>query len=84
MLCLDIIYPVLFVFLFVSLLYSQVNSYGHFGMVSSPNHIFSCAALTKQLTSTLQGYFWDVPKLFYEKIMSDKLILISFLAGPHP
>ena len=29
-----------------------------------------------------QGYFWDVPELFYEKTMSDKVILISFLAGP--
>ena len=31
---------------------SQVNSYGHGGTVISPNHTFSWASLTKQLTST--------------------------------
>ena len=31
-----------------------------------------------------QGYFWDGPELFYEKTMSDRVILIAFLAGPHP
>ena len=31
---------------------SQVNIYGHCGMVSSPNHTFSWASLNKQLTST--------------------------------
>ena len=31
---------------------SQVNSYGHGGTVSSPNHTFSWASLNKQLTST--------------------------------
>ena len=29
-----------------------VNSYGHVGMVSSPNHTFSLTCLTKRLTST--------------------------------
>ena len=36
---------------------SQVNSYGHCGMVSSPNHTFSWASLNKQLTSTSCTYF---------------------------
>ena len=36
---------------------SQVNSYGHCGTVSSPNHTFSLASLNKQLTSTLCTYF---------------------------
>ena len=31
---------------------SQVNSYGHGGVVSSPYHIFTWASLNKQLTST--------------------------------
>ena len=31
---------------------SQVNSYGHGGTVSSPNHTFSWASFNKQLTST--------------------------------
>ena len=31
---------------------SQVNSYGHGGTVSSPNHTFSWASLKKQLSST--------------------------------
>ena len=30
---------------------SQVNSYGHCGTVSSPNHTFSWASLNKRLTS---------------------------------
>ena len=30
---------------------SQVNSYGHGGAVSSPNHTFSWASLSKQLTT---------------------------------
>ena len=34
-----------------------VNSYGHVGTVSSPNHTFSWASLTKQLTSTSCTYF---------------------------
>ena len=33
--------------------------------------------------SKLQGYFWDWPKLFNEKTMSDKVILISFLGPIH-
>ena len=32
----------------------------------------------------MQGYFPDGPKLFYEKTMSDRIIQISFLAGPYP
>ena len=32
---------------------SQVNSYGHGGTVSSPNHTFSWASLNKHLTSNL-------------------------------
>ena len=36
---------------------SQINSYGHGGTVSSPNHTFSWASLNKQLTSTLCTYF---------------------------
>ena len=36
---------------------SQVNSYGHGGTVSSPNHTFSWASLNKWLTSTLCTYF---------------------------
>ena len=36
---------------------SQVNSYGHGGKVSSPNHTFSWASLNKQLTSSSCTYF---------------------------
>ena len=36
---------------------SQVNSYGHCGTVSSPNHTFSWAGLNKWLTSNLCTYF---------------------------
>ena len=36
---------------------SQVNSYGHCGTVSSPNHTFSWAGLNQQLTSNLCTYF---------------------------
>ena len=36
---------------------SQVNSYGHGGTVSSPNHTFSWASLNKQLASTSCIYF---------------------------
>ena len=36
---------------------SQINSYGHCGMVSSPNHTFSWAGLNKHLTSNLCTYF---------------------------
>ena len=36
---------------------SQVNSYGHGGMVSSPYHTFSWASFNKQLTSTSCTYF---------------------------
>ena len=33
--------------------------------------------------TVLQGYFWGGPEPFYEKTMSDRVILIPFLAGPH-
>ena len=36
---------------------SQVNSYGHGGTVSSPNHTFSWASFNKHLTSTSCTYF---------------------------
>ena len=36
---------------------SHVNSYGHCGMVSSLNHTFSRAGLSKRLTSNLCTYF---------------------------
>ena len=36
---------------------SQVNSYGHGGTVSSPNHTFSWASLNKRLTSALCTFF---------------------------
>ena len=42
--------------LFVLLLNVPVNIYGHVGIVSSPNHTFSWAGLTQQLTSTLCAY----------------------------
>ena len=38
--------------LFGLILYISVNSYGHVEMVSSDNHTFSWASLTKRLTST--------------------------------
>ena len=37
----------------VLMFYIPVNSYGHVEMVSSPNHTFSWASLTKRLTSRL-------------------------------
>ena len=49
---------------------SQVNSYGHCGTVSSPNHTFSWAGLNKQLTSNLCTYF----RLFW---MQNKINLLS-------
>ena len=45
---------------------SKINSYGHGGTVSSPNHTFSWASLNKQLTSTSCTYFacnWQQPFL---------------------
>ena len=36
---------------------SHVNSYGHCGTVSSLNHTFSWAGLSKRLTSNLYTYF---------------------------
>ena len=45
---------------------SQVNSYGHCGTVSSPNHTFSWAGLNKRLTSNRAHTFacnWQQPFL---------------------
>ena len=39
------------------LLYIPVNSYGHVGTVSSPNHTFSWASLNKRLTSASCTHF---------------------------
>ena len=47
---------ILFVCLFCCFT-SQVNSYGHGGTVSSPNHTFSWAGLNKRLTSNSCTYF---------------------------
>ena len=50
--------------LFVCCFTSQVNSYGHCGTVSSPNHTFSWASLNKQLTSNHAHTFacnWQQP-----------------------
>ena len=47
---------ILFVCLFCCFT-SQVNSYGHCGTVSSPNHTFSWAGLNKRLTSNSCTYF---------------------------
>ena len=44
-------------FWFGLVLYVPVNSYGHVGMVSSQNHTFTWASLTKQLISTSCTYF---------------------------
>ena len=48
-----------FLFLFVCFccFTSHVNSYGHCGTVSSLNHTFSWAGLSKRLTSNLCTYF---------------------------
>ena len=43
--------------LFVCCFTSHVNSYGHCGTVSSPNHMFSWAGLNKRLTSNSCTYF---------------------------
>ena len=43
--------------IFVLMLNVPVNSYDHVETVSSPNHTFSWASLTKRLTSTLCIYF---------------------------
>ena len=57
------------------MLYIPVNSYGHVGMVSSPNQTFSWASLTNQLTSTLfrlqrttSDYMYEVLLCFDIKI----------------
>ena len=50
---------------------SQVNSYGHGGVVSSPYHTFSWASLNKQLTSTsssLLAYLFEYHMMSYEKL----------------
>ena len=41
---------------------SHVNSYGHCGTVSSLNHTFSWAGLSKRLTSNLCTYFRAGPR----------------------
>ena len=47
-----------FVFVFCFCCFtSQVNSYGHCGTVSSPNHPFSWAGLNKRITSNSCTYF---------------------------
>ena len=43
--------------MFVVLIYVPVNRYGHFGIVSSPNHTFSRVSLNERLKSTLCTYF---------------------------
>ena len=45
-----------YVFCFDLMLYLPVNSYGHVRTVSSPNHTFTWASLTKWLTGTLCTY----------------------------
>ena len=52
-----IMYVMLFFVCLFCCFTSQVNSYGHCGTVSSPNHTFSWASLNKQLTSTSCTYF---------------------------
>ena len=46
-----------FLFVLFCCFTSQVNSYGHCGTVSSPNHTFSWAGLNKRLTSNSCTYF---------------------------
>ena len=36
-----------------------------------------------KMTTHMQGYFWDGPEPVYEKTMSNRVILTSFLVGPH-
>ena len=50
------VYMAFFVFCFCCFT-SHVNSYGHCGTVSSLNHTFSWAGLSKRLTSNLCTYF---------------------------
>ena len=52
----DMRFPTMFVCLFCCFT-SQVNSYGHCGTVSSPNHTFSWAGLNKRITSNSCTYF---------------------------
>ena len=33
-------------------------------------------------STVIYRYFWDGPEPFYEKTMTDRIILIPFLAGP--
>ena len=47
----------LFLFVCFCCFTSHVNSYGHCGTVSSLNHTFSWAGLSKRLTSNLCTYF---------------------------
>ena len=53
----DYDYDDLFVCLFFCCFTSHVNSYGHCGTVSSLNHTFPLAGLSKRLTSNLCTYF---------------------------
>ena len=61
-----------FVCLFCLMLYVPVNSYGHAGTVSSPNHTFYWANLTKPLTSTSCIYFC---------LLTDNIILLQSAEG---
>ena len=51
------LFPVMYVFFCFCCFMSHVNSYGHCGTVSSLNHTFSWAGLSKRLTSNLCTYF---------------------------
>ena len=51
----DTVDQLYYVFCFV--LNVPVNSFGHVGMVSSPNHTLSWTNLTKRLTGTSITYF---------------------------
>ena len=66
--------------LFVLLLHIQVNSYGHGGTVSSPDHTFSWASLNKQLTSTSCTYFRKLSRYFRHKTLV--IIIIVVMAQP--
>ena len=68
-----------FVCLFGLMLNVPVNSYGHIGMFSSPNHIFSWASLTKGLLPVNQ-YFTHILSL----VADNKPSLISGREGKQP
>ena len=48
---------------------SQVNSYGHGGTVSSPNHTFSWASLNKQLTRVVLDSYCSLCSEYSQKMM---------------